>query len=418
MVTTIMSLPKHVLIDAVLPYIGSVKDYIALVNTCFTMSDILGRKDTLKYVVKRMLLRNLDIILGSFHLNNDRLRSVLSAIPGSILSGSSVLQAFLGEKWPYSDLDIYIPHNTDVPLADATINNVITALKNNLLPVDHDSTDGHQPQQPQQPQEEQEEDIRVDTIYGPYIHEAVDGCLSQVNLRNGRKIQLIFVKATNNEEPSASYIVKAFDLTNVQNWFDGNTFHARYIDHVLTRTMEFSSHRMKGVATDGTSNQLPFWFPINVLGSVNLVRLEKYENRGFRFNIPNNFPPPLFIDPHMWSQIQKVFERDLRIRQLEEILPLHIHEVLLLHDKAVDSLNYQHAVRVKKLIRNNEHLLFTLDTEKGQFRRQKLNLEKKLNKKRQKITRLRSIIKGQKQLDQEQQASSLVKSEIRMDDKV
>ena len=179
--------------------------------------------------------------------------------------------------------------------------------------------------------------------------------------------------------------------------------------------MEFASHRMRGVATDGTSNQLPTWFPINVLGSVNLGRLEKYENRGFRFNIPNNFPPPLFIDPHM---CQKVFERDLRIRQLEEILPLHIHEVLLLHDKAVDSLNYQHAVRVKRLIRNNEHLLFTLDTVKGQFRRQKLYLEKKLNKKRQKITRLRSIIRGQKQLDQEQQASSLVKSEIRMDDKV
>jgi hypothetical protein len=185
-----------------------------------------------------------------------------------------------------------------------------------------------------------------------------------VNLRNGRKIQLIFVKATNNEEPSASYIVKAFDLTNVQNWFDGNTFHARYIDHVLTRTMEFASHRIKGVATDGTSNQLP------------LERLEKYENRGFRFNIPNNLPPPLFIDTHMWSQIQKVFERDLRIRQLKKILPLHIREVLLLHDKAVDSINDQHALRVKKLIRNNQHLLFTLDTVKRQFRRQKLCLEK------------------------------------------
>ena len=405
MVTTIMSLPKHVLIDAVLPYIGSVKDYIALVNTCFTMSDILARKDTLKYVVKRMLLRNLDIILSSFHLNNDRLRSVLSAIPGSILSGSSVLQAFLGEKWPFSDLDIYIPHNADVPLADTTINNVITTLKTNLLPIIDDNDEHHQPQQlqqpqlpqqlPQQPQEEEGEDIRVDTIYGPYIHEAVDGCLSQVNLRNGRKIQLIFVKATNNEKPSATYIVKTFDLTNVQNWFDGNTFHARYIDHVLTRTMEFASHRIKGVATDGTSNQLPTWFPINVLGSVNLERLEKYENRGFRFNIPNNFPPPLFIDTHMWSQIQKVFERDARIRQLEKILPLHIREVLLLHDKAVDSINDQHTLRVKKLIRNNQHLLFTLDTVKRQFRRQKLCLENKLKKKKQKITRLRSIIRGQ-----------------------
>jgi hypothetical protein len=101
---------------------------------------------------------------------------------------------------------------------------------------------------------------------------------------------------------------------------------------------------------------------------------------------------------------------------LEKILPLHIREVLLLHDKEVDSINDQHALRVKKLIRNNQHLLFTLDTVKRQFRRQKLCLEKKLKKKKQKITRLRSIIRGQKQLDQEQQASSLVKREIRMDD--
>jgi hypothetical protein len=91
--------------------------------------------------------------------------------------------------------------------------------------------------------------------------------------------------------------------------------------------------------------------------------------------------------------IMQVFQRDLRIRQLEEILPLHIREVLFLHDKAVDSINYQHALKVKKLIRNNEHLLFALDTVKKQFRRQKRCLEKKLNKKRQKITRLRSIIK-------------------------
>lgn len=386
---SILSLPKMILIEQLLlPFIGSVREYLALANTCTTMFENLAEKQTLKYIVKRMLLRNLNRILSSFYLNNEGLQSFLFAIPGSILSGSSVLQAYLGEKWHLSDLDIYIPRDANKDLSDATINHVISTLQNSFLPVDHDDSadDVNASQQ----------DFRVDTIYGPYIHEDIDGCLSQVNLRNGRKIQLIFVKVTA-EEPSVSYVLKAFDLTNVQNSYDGRTFHARYIDHVLNRTMELASPRSAGVATDGTSNALPPWYPTTILGVKNLERIEKYENRGFQFHIPDNLQPPVYIVPHIWFQLQKMFEKDSRIRQLLQILPLHTKEVLLLHDKEIMSIKNNHALKINKLIRSQENLRFTLKTFKRHHNRQKETFEKKMNKKKRKINELRSIIRTQRQ---------------------
>ena len=225
------------------------------------------------------------------------------------------------------------------------------------------------------------------------------------------EIQLIFVKVTT-EEPSVSYVLKAFDLTNVQNSYDGHTFHARYIDHVLNRTMELASPRRSGVATNGTSNALPLWCPTTIIGVKNLERIEKYENRGFQFHIPDNLNPPVYIVPHIWFQLQKMFEKDSRIRQLLQILPLRTKEVLLLHDKEIMSIKDNHAQKVNKLIRSQENLRFTLKTLKRHQNRQNETYAKQMNKKKRKINQLRSIIKTQRQQIQQQQQASMLNDQI------
>ena len=73
-----------------------------------------------------MLLRNLDLVLREFHLNSLSMIRILSSTYGSILSGSSVLQAYLGEQWDSpSDLDIYIPYDANSNLKDKYVANAI-----------------------------------------------------------------------------------------------------------------------------------------------------------------------------------------------------------------------------------------------------------------------------------------------------
>jgi hypothetical protein len=90
--------------------------------------------------------------------------------------------------------------------------------------------------------------------------------------------------------------MKAFDLTVVQNSFDGERFHARYIDHVLHKSMDFTSYYPNSSATDGTSNDLPSWVSIahRIIDYPNIIRLIKYQGRGFHF-LQSAFPR--FINP-------------------------------------------------------------------------------------------------------------------------
>ena len=309
----IHDLPDFMFITELCQYIGSVRDYWALANTC-QRYNIALKSEPLVSNVKKMLLRNLDLVLRSFHLDSRAMRKILSATYGSILSGSSVLQAYLGEQWDEpSDLDIYIPYNGLRYLSDRIILAVVDMVTDNFLSISTAANDTAKNREPTISLENEntnssQTDYRVSTIYGPYIHESINGKIAQINLKNGRKIQLIFVKTFFFDEDTAHYVMKAFDLTVVQNSFDGICFHSRYINHVLHKKMEFTSYYPGSQATDGTPNTLPYWVPehARLIDEQNILRLQKYERRGFAFVLSRM---PLRIQPFAKMYLLKVSKR-------------------------------------------------------------------------------------------------------------
>jgi hypothetical protein len=246
---------------------------------------------------------------------------ILSTKFGSILSGSSVLQAYLGEQWNSpSDLDIYIPYDALHDLTTKSIAIAIESVTSNFSNYSTSSTTIWRRFSSQNSTLLTTTDYRISTIDGPYIHGSVNGKIVQINLRNGRKIQLIFVKTYWHHEQTgekAEYIVKLFDLTVVQNSFDGQRFHSRYIDHVLHKRMEFTSHWPdSNTATDGTINDFPWWVPppdYRPIDEPNISRLQKYERRGFRFDLPKL---PLWTTP--LARMYLIQVRNLR-NDIEEL---------------------------------------------------------------------------------------------------
>jgi hypothetical protein len=119
---------------------------------------------------------------------------ILSSTYGSILSGSSVLQAYLGEQWDSpSDLDIYIPYDAFHDLTDQSVAKAIESVTSNISNF-RTSTTIQRRISLQSNTLLTSTGYRITSIDGLYIHMSVNGKILQINLRNGRKIQLIFVK--------------------------------------------------------------------------------------------------------------------------------------------------------------------------------------------------------------------------------
>ena len=327
----IFDLHDVMFIDHMWPYLMCVKDYWSLANTCRRYYACLTT-EPLKSIVRKLLLRNLDLVLREFYLDSHSMTRILSTKFGSILSGSSVLQAYLGEQWDSpSDLDIYIPYDALHDLTTKSIANAIESVTSNFSNCSTSSTTIWRRFSSQHSTLLTTTDYRISTIDGPYIHESVNGKIVQINLRNGRKIQLIFVKTYWHHEQTgekAEYIVKLFDLTVVQNSFDGQRFHSRYIDHVLHKKMEFTSHWPdSNTATDGTINDFPWWVPppeYRAIDEPNISRLQKYERRGFRFDLPKL---PLWTTPLARMYLIKV--RNLRndIKELRTDFRRKVHSL-------------------------------------------------------------------------------------------
>ena len=122
----IFDLHDVMFIDHMWPYLMCVKDYWSLANTCRRYYACLTT-EPLKSIVRKLLLRNLDLVLREFYLDSHSMTRILSTKFGSILSGSSVLQAYLGEQWNSpSDLDIYIPYDA---LHDLTTKSIANAIE-------------------------------------------------------------------------------------------------------------------------------------------------------------------------------------------------------------------------------------------------------------------------------------------------
>ena len=102
---------KHTICE----YIDSVETLWALTNVSWDLSNSIK----LPILVRTILKRNLNKLLHKYASSLPRLSNFLNAHQNSVVSGSILLQAFLGEEWPAADLDIYLPFSDIEQVTDS-----------------------------------------------------------------------------------------------------------------------------------------------------------------------------------------------------------------------------------------------------------------------------------------------------------
>jgi hypothetical protein len=252
--------------DPLLQFLQSIADVKAI--TCINKA--LRDAYIKSWIAKFILERNLKNLLRSFDLTLQDVNSMLRANWGSCLSGSSILQAYIGEVWEDSDLDIYIKYRGKT--FDNALINIMNAIPNCDI-VEY-----------------------VPKKNNRYTRLLRHALIAEVRRSSGKKIQLIFVKAESASklDCAACHIVPTFDLTVVQNYYSGRTFHSLYIKHVLQRRMTFAPHDIE------EKNN-------NFIGLLNILRIKKYVRRGFSFF---NCCQELSIHPLALLYVQDMFIDD------------------------------------------------------------------------------------------------------------
>jgi len=94
---------------ALVPFISSVSDLVSLSQTCYGLSLQL-RNSTF---IKTILIQNLSRLLTRFNFTVGTLNNIFQLHQGTILSGSTILQAYMGNVYSKYDLDFYIPLRTE-----------------------------------------------------------------------------------------------------------------------------------------------------------------------------------------------------------------------------------------------------------------------------------------------------------------
>src|SRR3990167_8260926 len=165
----------------------------------------------------------------------------------SVIAGSSVLQVFIGEFFKDADLDIYVPVQH------------INVWKENLLQMGYEERSAYYSTPYKQSFLFQNGIKQVVTFKHPKIED------------KHRNIQLMSVrKKTNPVE-----VIKTFDLSFCQCWYDGSSFYANDPDVASTKS-GYLAYNYAEKLFDGS------W--------IMTKRVTKYHNRGFIIKVPENFP--------------------------------------------------------------------------------------------------------------------------------
>ena len=243
--------------DILLRYIPGVPELWAISCCCKDLRNHYAHKIYVKYILER----NLRGLLRSFGLTMTNLQDILQVQRGSVLSGSAVLQAYIGAFWETSDIDIYIPYKAQrfKAVLDRLMDVIPSCEYATIVPRSK-----------------------------VYLNMSDYAAIVEVERPNGKKLQFLFVTNIDNSANVGPKVVNGFDLTIVQNYYDGNkNFRAKYFKHILDREMELSPH-------------CP-----NVLGYRNILRIKKYEQRGFKFI--KTFKPE-DICPLAWLYINDIYK--------------------------------------------------------------------------------------------------------------
>ena len=281
-------------------FIASAADLVALSQTCRWLSNVLRQSRLLRYILDQNLANQ----LARFNLRIQDIQNLFSLHRGAVLSGSTVLQAYTGDHWLNSDIDLYIPYKLDIelffsarfpqfqsnlhdntPTSIQNVEEVIELLKTFGLPVDYFS-----------------KATIISNQYAPlhvkfmleFEMNTLDRQIlkpnSAVDINMMRKIQLIFIDMEIYPQFSdCGSIIHFFDLSIVQNYYDGSSFHSTFIQHILRREMTLTTDY------NGIQRIYP---PV-------MHRITKYVyQRGF-----------IFLGPYLpWSAgAKEIYDEELRI---------------------------------------------------------------------------------------------------------
>ena len=245
--------------DAILQFLPGVPELWALSKCSKTLRLHYEKKEYVLFILKR----NMKILLQPFHLSFDHLLSFFRIQRGTVLSGSSILQVYTGEFWESSDLDIYVPYKANrFKMHCNRIMHLVPTCE--FLSI-----------------------VNPTKFYNMTTHQA----MVEVDRPNGKKIQFIFHETLlSSTERIGLSIVQTFDLTMLQNFFDGKRWRAKYFNHIVQRIMEFSPKACNSVI---------------YLGIKNIIRIKKYQSRGYTFI--KSFRPE-HICPMAWLYVEDMYK--------------------------------------------------------------------------------------------------------------
>jgi len=247
-------------------YLNGVPELVKLSRTSKYMHDTFYRKK----FVKLILYRNLASLLLVFEIDIAAFKDVMESTE-AIISGSIVLQSFIGEKWQDSDVDIYLPFLGKTQRSNIVLKKYLDYLKNFIL-LKSKKKSKYINEQCKYTNE---------ICYVRHIHEFY-------HRTTCNKVQLIYVSKS--LLGSVQNIVRSFDLSIVANYFTGTHWRFYHSKNILTRTMEFQP-------------QLPY---ASKLRKASFYRIIKYMKRGFRYK--KNTRPRRITDG-LWNILDKTFDK-------------------------------------------------------------------------------------------------------------
>jgi hypothetical protein len=245
-------------------YLNGVPELHRLSRTSKYMREIFKRKK----FVRLILYRNLESLLLPFEIDINVFKHLMESTE-AILSGSIVLQCFIGAKWDNSDVDIYLPYLGKTQRSKTVLRQYLNYFENYSL-MKHKKK-------------------------SKYMSKKYGNAICYVRFLNefrhnteGKTVQLIYVSKS--LLGTVRNIVRSFDLSIVANYFTGSTWRFDHSKHILKRKMEFQS-------------QLPY---SSMLTKASFYRIIKYNKRGFRFK--KNTRPRCITD-ELWNILDKTYDK-------------------------------------------------------------------------------------------------------------
>jgi hypothetical protein len=253
-------------------FMTSAADLVALSQTCRWLSNVLRHSRLLRYILDQNLAHQ----LARF---ND-IQNLFSLHRGAVLSGSTVLQSYTGDRWLNSDIDIFIPYKKDIetdlvglfpPLLGNEEEDDDTEDEDNhdnhnggelsseiVFHIDNLSSRRKKAVQTvlQQFGLPNDQYAIATVVYSPYAPNHVKFMLTlvqkslqkQISAPSGavsyvkKAIQLIFVDMEMYPQYThCGSVVNFFDLSIVQNYYDGSRFHSNFMQHVLLKEMSLTT---------------------------------------------------------------------------------------------------------------------------------------------------------------------------------